>query len=226
MNLNSLENIFVIGDIHGCYYTLKSLIKQFPSNAQLIFVGDLCDKGNYSKEVIEFVKSNNYLCVKGNHEQLFEEHIINAVENKIDSPWSINKKFGGYQCIESYKGEIEVIKDHLKWIKTLPIYLQIDKYFITHGFALKFFKAKENKKYHEHFLWTRLKENTHEPKVEDNIINIFGHCIFDEVQFGNKYICLDTGCVKGNKLSAIQLGTNRIFNEPMDYRDSTYLEIE
>lgn len=53
--MTDLTNTFVIGDVHGCYYTLLNLVKKLPSDANLIFVGDLCDKGNFSKEVIEFV---------------------------------------------------------------------------------------------------------------------------------------------------------------------------
>lgn len=62
------EQLYIIGDVHGCYKTLLSLIKKLPKNAKLCFVGDLCDRGKNSKEVIAFVKSNNYDCVLGNHE--------------------------------------------------------------------------------------------------------------------------------------------------------------
>jgi len=54
------DGIFVVGDVHGCFYTLQKLLKKLPQDARVIFVGDLVDKGNYSKEVVEFVKLNNY----------------------------------------------------------------------------------------------------------------------------------------------------------------------
>ncbi len=219
----SLDNTFVIGDVHGCYHTLINLIKQFPKGAKLIFVGDLCDKGDFSKDVIEFVKSNNYPCVKGNHEHLFEKYIIDAVENDIHSPWSSDKRYGGLQCIQSYKGDTNLIKEHLKWIKTLPTYIQIDKYFITHGFGLEYYDNKDDNNYYNDFLLNRIYNDTVEPEVKRDIINIFGHCVFDEVQTGNKYICLDTGCSNGGKLSAIELGTNKVYQESMDSRDSSYV---
>lgn len=218
-----LENIFVIGDVHGCYYTLMNLIQQFPKGAELIFVGDLCDKGNFSKDVIEFVIKNNFRCVKGNHEHLFEKYILNAVENNIHSPWSSDKRYGGLQCIISYDNEIDLIKKHLHWIKQLPIYIQVDKYFITHGFALEFYKQKDNLEYYNDFLLNRLYSDTREPIIEEDILNIFGHCIFENVKKGNRYICLDTGCSNGGKLSAIQLGTDKIFQENMDKKDSSYI---
>ena len=45
---------YVIGDVHGCINTLKELIDKLPVNANLIFVGDLCDKGKYSKDVLNY----------------------------------------------------------------------------------------------------------------------------------------------------------------------------
>lgn len=223
IDLKIKENTFVIGDVHGCYHTLMNLIEQFPKDANLIFVGDLCDKGNFSKDVIEFVKSNNYSCVKGNHEHLFEKYIINAIEQDIHSPWSSDKRYGGLQTIESYKGDTNLIKEHLTWIKNLPTYIQIDNYFITHAFALEFYKQKDDSSFYNDFLLNRIYNDTIEPEIEDDIINIFGHCVFDEVKRGQKYICLDTGCSKGGKLSAIQLGTNKIFQEDMDRKDSSYI---
>ncbi len=219
----SLDNIFIIGDVHGCYHTLMKLVKKLPNNAKLIFVGDLCDKGNFSKDVIEFVKSNNYPCVKGNHEHLFEKYIIDAIENNIHSPWSSDKRYGGLQSIQSYNGDTKLIKEHLKWIKKLPTYIQIDNYFITHGFGLEYYAKKDDENYYNDFLLNRIYKDTVEPEIKDDIINIFGHCIFDEVKKGKKYICLDTGCSNGGKLSALELSTNTIYQEPMDKRDSSYI---
>lgn len=222
-NLYNLNNTFVIGDVHGCYHTLKNLIKQLPQDANLIFVGDLCDKGDLSKDVIEFVIQNNYLCVKGNHEHLYEKYILDAIEKNIHSPWSSDKRYGGLQCINSYKNDIDLIKKHLSWIQNLPMYIQIDKYFITHGFALEYYKHKDNSDYYNDFLLNRIYKDTIEPEVKDDIINIFGHCVFEEVKVGDKYICLDTGCSNGGKLTALQLGSDKIYQEPMDKRDSSYI---
>ncbi len=37
----SLDNIFVFGDVHECYYPLMSLIDQFPKYSELIFEGEI-----------------------------------------------------------------------------------------------------------------------------------------------------------------------------------------
>ena len=222
INLDSLKNTFVIGDVHGCYYTLLQLIEQFPKNSTLIFLGDLCDKGNYSKEVIEYVINNNHLCVKGNHEHLFEKYIIDAVKNNIHSKWSSDIRYGGLQCIESYKGDTRLIEKHLLWIKKLPMYIEVGKFFITHGYALEFYEHRDDNSYYNSFLLNRLDQDNGEVESKHDILNIFGHCGFDEVKSGKKYICLDTNCPNNGKLSAMELSTSKVYQQDMDKRDSTY----
>ncbi|WXG20228.1 metallophosphoesterase [Campylobacter concisus] len=41
------EQIYIIGDVHGCFNTLLELIKQFPNKekSQICFVGDVIDRG-------------------------------------------------------------------------------------------------------------------------------------------------------------------------------------
>lgn len=220
MKINNLHNTYVIGDVHGCYYTLLNLLKKLPKDAKLIFVGDLCDKGNYSNDVIELVINKNYKCVKGNHEHLFEKYIIDAVERNIHSPWSSDKRYGGMACIESYKNDKEMIRKHLSWIEKLPMYIEIENYFITHGFALEHYKHRDNLEYYNDFLLNRYYEGD---SVKNNeIINIFGHCSFNEVVNGGNFFCIDTSCSYGKKLTAMQLGTHKIYEEPMNIRDSFY----
>ena len=49
--------------------------------------------------------------------------------------------------------------------------------------------------------------------LDGDVINIFGHCKFDEVLIGKNYYGIDTSCVYGNKLTALQLGSMKIFEE-------------
>ena len=76
-----MSSTFVIGDVHGCYYTLMDLVDKLSKDADLIFVGDLCDKGLYTKEVIEFVKSNNYI-VKCEQSQYFNFNLLVFLHRK------------------------------------------------------------------------------------------------------------------------------------------------
>ena len=50
-------NYFVIGDVHGKAKMLKELLKKWDGKSQLIFLGDLIDRGEDSRAVLECVKS-------------------------------------------------------------------------------------------------------------------------------------------------------------------------
>lgn len=215
-----IENIYVIGDVHGCFHTLQNLISRIPKDAELIFVGDLCDKGNYSKDVIDFVIDNGYACVKGNHEHLMETYLEDAIFHDKHSPWSSDKRYGGMVTIDSYQGDQSKMLLHLEWIKTLPMYLQIDKYFITHGFALPFYDQRNNPDFYNDYLLNRYEKGMY--VANNEVINIFGHCAFDDVISGENFYGIDTGCSYGKKLTAIQLGTMQCYYETMDPRDSNY----
>ena len=47
-----MENIYVIGDVHGCYRSLLALIEQLPHkfDSKICFVGDLIDRGPASAD--------------------------------------------------------------------------------------------------------------------------------------------------------------------------------
>ncbi|MBD3798036.1 MAG: serine/threonine protein phosphatase [Campylobacterales bacterium] len=220
MKKNNTQNTYIIGDVHGCFHTLQKLIAKLPGDARIIFVGDLCDKGNFSKEVMEYVISNGYECVKGNHEHLMEKYLYDAVHKEIHSPWSTDYRYGGILTYESYLSDHETMARHLAWLSALPMYIQIEQYFITHGFALPFYEYRNNRAYYNDFLLHRYEKGMDIPKTD--VVNIFGHCVFDEVVSGENFYGIDTGCSYGNKLTALKLGSMQIIQEPMDSRDSTY----
>lgn len=100
------------------------------------------------------------------------------------------------------------------------MYMQLNHYFITHGFALPFYEHRNNPAYYNDFLLNRYEEGT---IIEnEDVINIFGHCVFEEVVSGDNFYGIDTGCSYGKKLTALQLGTMQTIQEPMDARDSDY----
>ena len=66
-----MSKTYVIGNVHGMHDTLLALLDKLPSNANIVFAGDLIDRGSKSAEVIKFVRENNFACVLGNHEDTF-----------------------------------------------------------------------------------------------------------------------------------------------------------
>ena len=211
---------YIIGDIHGCFFTLKKLISKIPKDAKVIFVGDLCDKGNFTKEVISFIKDKEYLVVKGNHEIFMETFLLDSLIENKKSLWSTSETYGGSKTIDSYKDvDLSIVNEHLDFIKKFPLYLIIDNYFITHGFGLPYFNRRDEA--HKALVSNRVERvySDWEDFSDYKFINIFGHSAFNEVVKHSSFFGIDTGCVYGNKLSAIELGSHNIISEDVDPRD-------
>lgn len=71
---NLVGRDWFIGDIHGCFETLMSLLKKKgfnEENDRLISVGDLVDRGNESEKALEWLKKSFFYAVRGNHEDLY-----------------------------------------------------------------------------------------------------------------------------------------------------------
>ena len=99
-----MENIYIIGDVHGCYKTLLALINKLPNKekSKICFVGDLVNRGANSYDVIKLIIDNNYDCVLGNHERMFLDYsrlLINVRENALFIYWLF--KNGENQTIKS-----------------------------------------------------------------------------------------------------------------------------
>jgi len=97
------KSIIVIGDVHGCYKSLMALIEQLPKDEKICFVGDLMDRGPRSRQAIEFVKSGEYDCVKGNHEDMMVNDLyFQEGHLKVDYAGGFVSN-GGLATLESYK---------------------------------------------------------------------------------------------------------------------------
>jgi len=217
------KRTFVVGDVHGCYHTLLDLVRSCSGkeeyNSDFIFLGDLNDKGPFSRQVIEFVKSNHYRCLLGNHEFLFFNNNGNP-----ESPWVTRDLFGGKATMDSYEGYPEMLQDHLEWISGLPYYLEIDDYFLTHGFGIPYWKRRKDPKYERALMSNRpqrmeYKKNWEKGFDQYDVFNIFGHEAADELQRGPNYIGIDTGCVYNGKLTAFCLETREVVSVVQNPRD-------
>ncbi|HAU5705069.1 TPA: serine/threonine protein phosphatase [Citrobacter freundii] len=67
------RNIFVVGDLHGCYTLLMNELDKIsfdPARDLLISVGDLVDRGAENVECLELITMSWFRAVRGNHEQM------------------------------------------------------------------------------------------------------------------------------------------------------------
>jgi len=86
---------YIIGDIHGCYDELIKLEDKIKEHSEknnispfIISVGDLIDRGNKSKDVLEHFfngnKNKTHLALMGNHELLMIQAIKEFASSNFD----------------------------------------------------------------------------------------------------------------------------------------------
>lgn len=198
--------MIVIGDVHGEYKTLLDLLDKLPQTEKICFVGDLIDRGPDSKKVIDLIIKNKWSTVLGNHEQMAVYDV---------RLWSNN---GAKETVNSF-GSYDIMKESgiLDWFDELPLFIEWHRsdnqiFLISHSFADY---GDQTDPYY--VLWERNAvyaslQNKDYERNDANFINVFGHTPADNVlKIFDKHYMIDTGCTYGNKLSAIDLETEKIY---------------
>jgi len=212
--------MIIIGDVHGCYKTLIKLIGKLPENEEIVFVGDLIDRGPLSRLVVKLVRERRYKCVKGNHEQMMIEE---KGKVHVSGTWVNN---GGVQTVKNYRGHEDQLKDDLKWMETLPSYIEFKdiknengEYLVVSHSAVNsawpWRNSQKKEAVNNYIMWNR------DPVVQNQgIFNIFGHTIVEEADIADYYANIDTGCFSGKtikgecgSLTAIQFPSMKIYNQ-------------
>ena len=206
--------VAVIGDVHGCYYTLKELVDKIKNkypNIKIFCVGDLVDRGNNSFEVIEFVVAEKIQCVIGNHDFMFYSNMRDPYSLMAKS-WNYN---GAETTLASYKDKLNQMDKHLDLIINSPLFYNLDDCFISHAGISKSLKDKLP----ENFLSddAALKEILSNDLFNQNSIiwvrgdllnigklQVVGHTHRKEVFFDkvSNALYIDTTAFGNNKLSA------------------------
>lgn len=126
----------IIADVAGRYDALMRLVDKMPQE-EYLFLGDLCDRGLQSKQVIEWVMKHGK-SVKGNHEDMF----IDWYENTGRYPmgcWGWN---GGDSTAYSYhphdpisfnEARKNIPEEHIEWLKSLPKHFENEFVFASHA---------------------------------------------------------------------------------------------
>ncbi len=215
------KRLFAIGDIHGCFDSLKELVKnkiQLQKDDKLILLGDYIDRSDKSKEVIDFImelqeKGFDVVPLMGNHEAM----LLDAHEDEKNiSKWIQN---GGDKTLKSF--EISSLKDieskYIKFFKDLRYYYSFENFLFVHaGFNDNVLNPFTD---YYSMLW-KCKETYTNPLLSDKTI-VHGHNPInvakceERVLSKHRVINIDTGCVyKDNegfgKLTAYDFNNQRI----------------
>jgi len=182
IDADAWDDIYVVGDVHGCLQELHRLIDRLdPSEDDLVvFVGDLVRKGPDSAGVIDFVRSRpNFVTVRGNN----EEKLLRG-ETSLDS----------------------LDDADLAWIADLPVAIHWDGALVVHA------GVDPRKSLVEHTVddvqnIRELGDGDYEPPFwydeyagEHRVC--FGHTPLEAPVVRKHAVGLDTGCVYGGDLTA------------------------
>jgi Calcineurin-like phosphoesterase len=216
--------VAVIGDVHGCFYTLKDLVSnikvKYP-NIEIYCVGDLVDRGNFSYQVIEFIKAEKIKFTTGNHDLMFY-HFVHHPGSEMGRIWIYN---GSEPTVNSYKDKVEEMHKHLELIIKAPLFFDLADCFISHAGISTYYKSRlprkvlsnveqvnkimnENIMNDHGILWTR-----------DSLMNlgklqVVGHTRQREVYHNkkNNAVYIDTSVYTGNKLSSVIVKDSEIID--------------
>lgn len=225
--------VAVIGDVHGCFNTLKALAEKIRTKYPdiLIYcVGDLVDRGNFSEQVIDYIITENIYCTLGNHDYMFFCNMREPFSLMARS-WNYN---GAETTLISYRDKNDIMDKHLDFINCLPLFYNLDDCFISHaGLSAKYKShisdgVKDDKELTEilmkdldnqdSILWTR-----------GNLLNIgklqiVGHTHKKELHhdLASNTMYIDTTAYGNNKLTAVIIQDNKcikIIEEKSDIDD-------
>jgi putative phosphoesterase len=73
-----LMKALILSDIHSNIYALEAIWTQEKDSEILYCTGDLVDYGPYPKEVLDWVRAHNVICVQGNHDRWVVEKYRNC----------------------------------------------------------------------------------------------------------------------------------------------------
>ena len=216
----------VIGDVHGCCSALDALLEKVKLDAgtdRLILLGDLFDRGSESFEVFQRVQAleremgDRFVLLRGNH----EDYLLGEQSFFGRLAWM---RVGRGSSVRSFKKNGAVYDESASWIRQ-----HCRPYYMGEGFCcvhagLKIYPPELNDSYtlfHDHEL---VPLNRYAgPLVLTGHIGIEKPSWFagdkktvKTLQQGAEQplpergaLCIDTGCGKGGRLSALVIENKR-----------------
>ncbi|NIJ19324.1 serine/threonine protein phosphatase 1 [Sphingomonas naasensis] len=218
------QRIYAIGDIHGRVDLLDTLLAKIeaddasraPSASQIIFLGDLIDRGPSSAQVVERalqMAEGPRRCrfLLGNHEEVF----LRALGGDLKA-LAFFVRIGGRETILSYAISEEdyrnsdfpelhallverVPESHRTFLESFEDLIVLGDFAFVHA-GVRPGQALESQRVSD-LRWIRHEFLDHRDGFEKIIVH--GHTIFDEVELRQHRIGLDTGAYSSGKLTAM-----------------------
>ncbi|MCZ0703904.1 diadenosine tetraphosphatase ApaH/serine/threonine PP2A family protein phosphatase [Natronobacillus azotifigens] len=228
----------IIGDIHGCYDELINLLEKLgykkssysyhhPENRQIVFVGDLTDRGPHSIKTIELVyhlvmKQKNARYVPGNHCNKLYRYFLG---NNVKAIHGLETTIAEYKKL-TRKEQMEIKTQFIELYEQANLYEMIPEVnaVVAHAGIREDLIGRYDKKVKTFVLYGDISGEKHpdgRPVRRDWAQGyhgekwiVYGHTPVKEARFVNKTVNVDLGCVYGNQLAAYQLPEEKIISVP------------
>lgn len=223
----------IIGDVHGCYDELVTLIKelgyeyidglyQHPAGRKLVFVGDLVDRGPDTPGVLRLVMNQvnaglGY-CVPGNH----DAKLLKWMNGK-----NVTIAHGLQESIDQLEKETPEFRAQVKqFIDGLISHYVFDggKLVVAHAGLREEMHGRGSGAVREFCLYGETTGEIDEfglpvrynwaAEYKGKAMVVYGHTPVPEPQWLNRTIDIDTGCVFGGKLTALRYPEKELVSVP------------
>lgn len=200
-----------IGDIHGCSRALARLIEEIqPADTDtIVTLGDYVDRGPDSRGVVdlmlELVERCELIPLLGNHELM----LLDAFES--DEVLGFWRSVGGDETLASYGGSLDFIPPHHHvFFRGLDRHYETDSHLFVHAnydAELTLEQQPDRLLLWEHVVYTMPAPHAsgkiaivgHTPQGSGEVLDV-GHLI-----------CIDTYCVGGGWLTALDVESGQLW---------------
>jgi protein phosphatase len=228
----------VIGDVHGCRVELEQLLGKLgyaidrdgagrPVGARhptrrAIFLGDLVDRGPDTPGVLRLVMSmvaeGAAFCVPGNH----EAKLLKALRGK-----NVKRSHGLDASMEQLDAEPEEFRAEVaQFIDGLISHYVLDggRLVVAHAGLIERYHGRASGRVREFCLYGQTTGETDEyglpvrypwaQEYRGQALVLYGHTPVPETEWLNNTLCLDTGCVFGGRLTALNYPERTVVSVP------------
>ena len=231
----------VIGDVHGCRGELEALLAKLgwelvrdgdgratcarhPEGRTAVFVGDLVDRGPDTAGVLRLVMgmvaAGTALCVRGNH----EDKLAKALAGR-----KVRVAHGLGETLEQLAGETDEFRAEVTgFVDGLISHYVLDggRLVVAHAGLPENYHNRSSGRVRSFALYGDTTGETDEfglpvryPWANDyrgRATVLYGHTPIPEVEWVNNTLCLDTGAVFGNALTALRYPEREIVAVPSE----------
>ena len=208
------KQVFAIGDVHGCAEELRALIQKLPitRDSLVVFLGDYIDRGPDSRGVVDTIlELEQYcrvVCLLGNHELMLREFLDGSDSRRV-ARFIYN---GGSATLASYAdhdGVFVMPEEHRAFFDALPYHFIQGEFCFVHAGLPAAVEEIDVAIHGEEMVWMRVRPGMPEPNYSKIIVQ--GHSAINEPDIQPRRINLDTACVYGRRLTALEMHSREMW---------------